>query len=81
MRTELPIGIATVEQAKAFLTDLVNNDEAYHPDDDAHTIVWTTVNPTEQERDHLNKLMKEIFELTEEFDPYAFILDLVNAEN
>lgn len=86
MKTTLPQAIETIEQAKAFLTDLYNNNEIYHPEDDAHDIVWETVNPTEQEREQLNKLMEDIYNLDgnngnhykPKFDPCDFLLTLIN---
>ena len=86
MKTILPPKIETVEQAKAFLTDLFNNNEVYHPEEDAHYIVWETVNPSEQERDKLNELMEDIYNLdgnngnhhSPKFDPCEFLLNLIN---
>lgn len=90
MKTILPSAIETVEQAKAFLTDLFNNNEAYHPEEDAHETKWEnkSINeqPTEQERDQLNKLMEDIYDLdgnngnhrNPKFDPCEFLLNLIN---
>ena len=79
MKTVLPNEIKTVEQAKAFLTDLHNNGEAYHPEDDAHEIVWNTEErPTTNDMNMLNFLMDEIYKLPD-FDPCEFLLDLSNS--
>ena len=89
MKTILPASIATIDQAKQLLTDLHNNGEAYHPEDDATGIVWTDCkSPTLQECELLNKLMKDIYDLPENkntypklsFDPCVFLLSL-EAEN
>lgn len=76
MKTVLPVAITTIEQAKAYLTDLYNNGEAYHPEDNAHSIAWSLpVQPTTDEREQLNKLMNDIYAL-KRIDPCEFILDL-----
>ena len=38
MKTKLPEKISTVQEAKAFLSDLYYNNESYHPEDSAHGI-------------------------------------------
>lgn len=43
MKTTLPTAINTIEEAKTFLTELNTNGEAYHPEDDAHDIIWDDV--------------------------------------
>lgn len=78
MRTPLPTAIVSVEEAKQFLKELHENGESFHPEDDAHSIVWQTSNPTPQERDHLNKLMSDIYDVAD-FDPCGYLLDLVNS--
>ena len=79
MKTKLPKRINTISEAKAFLTALHNNGEAFHPDDDAHDIVWNTSTPTNQELDLLNTLMGDILNLNG-FDPYEFLLNLINLK-
>lgn len=83
MKTVLPTKIATVEQAKAFLTDLYKNGEAYHPEDDARTIAWVSDPPTRREALKLNRLMDMIYDLPGNenraelaFCPCGFILEL-----
>ena len=88
MKTQLPKEITTIEQAKDFLTDLYNNNETYHPEDDAHDILWETFNPSYEERDQLNKLMDEIYDLdgnngdhkNPKFDPCEFLMNLIQDE-
>ena len=86
MKTTLPSKITTVEEAKAFLTDLFNNHESYNPIDDAHDIDWTTCEPTTEEKDILNDLMHDIYELPLQaggifFDAAEFWWDMVIAAN
>jgi hypothetical protein len=82
MLTSLPHSINTIEQAKEFLLALYNNNEVFHPEDDAHDIAWQTCNmPTQSECDQLNKLMEDIYNLNktkklEVFDPCEYILHL-----
>jgi len=86
MNTRLPIKIETIEGAKQFLTELNNNDEIYHPEDDAHDVDWTnTIEPTNEEKDQLNKLMDDIYNLPEVWsptnpkgwDPCCYVLTLI----
>lgn len=63
MKTILPAEITNVEEAKQLLKALYNNGETFHQEDDCHTIVWTTTNPTPAECDLLNKLMNDIYNL------------------
>lgn len=77
MKTKLPEKIETEEQAKAFLQDLINNGEIYHPEDDAFDIIWNIPdmeNPTFAECIQLNNLMDQIYAL-DLFDPCEFIID------
>jgi hypothetical protein len=81
MRTKLPEAITTKEQAAEFLTDLFNNHESYHPEDDATNINWFLVadeqKPTHEECVQLNKLMDDIWELRSEFDACGHLLNLM----
>jgi hypothetical protein len=70
MRTRLPLRIDTVEEAKEFLTDLYNNGEAYHPEDDAHDIIWVGTEVSMFEKDRLNELMQNIYDLPCNSDRY-----------
>lgn len=90
MITVLPESINSVEEAKNFLQSLYNNGEHYHPEDNAHDLIWDMINePSEVECDQLNKLMRDIYSLPEcemkrddergnymDFDPCGFLLDL-----
>jgi len=75
MKTQLPSEIKTIESAKKFLSDLSNNGESFHPEDDAHDIIWSCESPSESECDQLNKLMDDIYQL-EDFDPCGFLLEV-----
>ncbi len=81
MKTVLPVSINSVEEAKAFLTELHKNNETFHPEDDAHDLSGDLF--TSDEADQLNKLMEDIYNLpgnesvqTMVFDPCGFLLDL-----
>jgi len=63
LKTKLPEAISTVKEAKLFLSELYNNNESFHPEDDANDIVWQTTEPNEDERKQLNKLMDDIYNL------------------
>jgi hypothetical protein len=86
MFTTLPQSINTIEEAKKFLTELHENGESFHPEDDANDIVWYLNQaqiPSKDECDQLNKLMNDIYSLPGNddvrnmaFDPCQFLLDL-----
>jgi hypothetical protein len=80
MKTILPEHITTIEEAEKLLTDLHNNGESFHPEDDANDIIWVCEAPTAQECDHLNVLMSDIYNLNG-FDPCDFLLNLMNPES
>lgn len=90
MKTTLPVSIKTVEEAKAFLTALHANGEAYHPEDDAHRVDWhATEVITNGDCEQLNRLMKDIYNLPGNdgrhcermiFDPCEFVTDLNDAQ-
>lgn len=76
MRTNLDRTITSTGEAKAFLSDLIRNDEVYHPEDDAHDIIWETTTVTPEECDKLNSLMEQVYEFfSEDFDPCGYIID------
>lgn len=75
MKTQLPLEIKTIKGAEQFLTDLYNNGESFHPEDDAHEIIWSGKAPTESECNQLNELMDAIYQL-EDFDPCEHLLKL-----
>lgn len=90
LKTQLPAAINTVAEAEEFLTNLHNNGEDFHPEDDAHDIVWNGISvnqaPTPAQCDQLNKLMIDIYNLdgnngdhaNPAFCPCAFLNDLNN---
>ena len=81
MKTNLNRVIATVDDAKEFLRELCDNNEVYHPEDDAHDIIWYACDePTDAEKDQLNSLMQSIYGLDDSntFDPCGFIIDYDN---
>jgi hypothetical protein len=74
MNTTIPNKIETIQEAESFLLALIKNDEVYHPEDDAHDIIWSIPEPpTEEECDRLNRAMEQIYELPG-FDPCEFII-------
>lgn len=74
MKTILPNQIKNAEQARVFLSNLNNNDELYHPEDNAFDVVWDEGTPEKKELTQLNKLMAEVHEHLN--DPCAFCLTL-----
>lgn len=88
--TVLPTAINTVIEAKEFLTALANNNESYHPEDDAHEVgspfngvFHRLFEPAEC--DQLNKLIEDIYNLPGNdgrhcgnmiFDPCEFLLSI-----
>jgi hypothetical protein len=84
MITTLPVGIGSIEQAKAFLSELAKNNEHYHPEDDAMLLVPDKA--TIEEAESLNALMLDIYNLPGNdgrhsgvmaFDPCEFLFQLV----
>jgi hypothetical protein len=77
MKTNLDRTITNEYEAVQLLAELWRNGEAFHPEDDAHDIVWNGVKvpPTEAECDQLNRLMEEIYTNTD-VDPCEILLDL-----
>ena len=86
MKTSVTNPINTLDEAKAFLTELHKNGESYHPEDDAHHIDWhTEKEPTDFEKDMLNERMIDIYNIPENagksnsdlgFDPCLFVMEL-----
>lgn len=82
MKTTLPATIRTVDEANIFLTELYNNGESFHPNDDATALVGDSF--TLKEGLHLNQLMSDIYDLPGNdgdlanlaFDPCEFLLNL-----
>lgn len=84
MKTQLPEKIKTRQEAENFLTELYENGELFHPEDDARDIDWNMeVPPTKEEKTQLNKLMDDIYDLPEmadypsnkEWDACGFCID------
>lgn len=75
IKTTLPDRIFSLKEAKAYLTDLYNNDEIYHPDDDAADCLPGI---HEQDAHHMDFIMGEVFKFFQESgdDVYLFILEL-----
>jgi hypothetical protein len=75
MKTNLNRHIESEDQAKEFLSELFQNGEGYHPEDDAFDISWDEriENPTEGEMRKLNRLMDEVHEHIP--DPCGYIVD------
>lgn len=80
MRTQLPFCIDTVEEAQEFLRELFDNGESYHPEDDAHDIIWNGTHVDMFEKDRLNELMEDMREL-DGFDACAYLNHLVDLAN
>lgn len=88
MKTTMPEAIKTQAEAKQFLQQLHDNDESFHPEDDATTIIWNGEHAhkgkylfTRKEGETLNKLMNDIYSLEGNsnvqdmaFDPCAMLL-------
>lgn len=79
MKTNLDREINCDQDAEQFLQELIDNNEHYHPEEDAHDIEWLTVNCSFEEAEKLNGLMTRIYdgimmgEITK--DPCEYILD------
>lgn len=71
--TELPDSITTIDQAKAYLTDLYNNKEDYHTDDCAIDCLNVDI----QTGTKMNNLRDSIYDLQNaNFDACGFLLNL-----
>lgn len=75
MKTILPTRINSIKEAKALLTQLHLNSEAFHPEDDATDLVAPIF--TVEEGAKLNSLMEDIY-LLHGFDPCEFLLYIQN---
>lgn len=78
--TNLPHYKVTCQlEAEAFLDTLIDVNLVFHPEDDAHDIIWETTSPapTPEQCDHLNRVMGEIYAATRgtEFCPCGYILE------
>lgn len=78
MKTNINITISNSEEAKNFLTELYNNNEAYHPEDSAQNIIDYKTGEnifTNIEAFHLDELMNSVYEHAD-FDPCELLMDL-----
>lgn len=83
MKTALPDQIKSVLDAKKLFVDLIANGEVFNPDDDANEIIWNGVNVTKYEREQINRLMGQMWDLPgivgssnpDGFCPHGFILE------
>lgn len=76
MKTNLNIKIDTDKKAVVFMIELYNNNEYFHPEDDAHDIVWQSCDkPSYCECEKLNEHMSDIYSNTD-IDPCAILLFL-----
>ncbi len=82
MKTNLDRTITTQDEAESFLSELFDNGESFHPEDDARNIIkFATAERifTDEEADKLNDLMSSIYEILD-FDPCGYLLDLQEEE-
>lgn len=78
MKTNINTSIRTQKQAKKFLKELYLNNESFHPEDDAHDIIFSHIKVSQEDRDTLNKRMEDIYDIGG-FDPCEYLLDLINT--
>lgn len=74
---DLPNLIDTKEKAIAYLDLLNEKGYLYHPDDSLYDLVWDSTEPHDDEKDHMNDLMEQIYSLTD-FDEYEYIFNLIS---
>ena len=75
MKTNLNIEIRSQEDAEAFLVALNDNGEAFHPEDDAHDVLWSRMDiPSKDDLDRLNELMEACFAFC---DPCEILLNQI----
>ena len=74
MKTTLPDSITSIVEAKKFLSNLYENGELFHPEDDAHEIAWICEPPTYEEEEKLNNLMDQVNSFPI-FDPCEYCLE------
>lgn len=85
MKTTIPAEIKTYDQAYAFLKELHNNGEIFHPDDDPSSVGyrnetgdWITLFKPD-EAALVNKAMNECFNVNA--DPSAIAMDIMDRES
>ena len=75
MKTNLSTPITNSSEAATFILSLILNGEMFHPEDDAHDIIWGDCKePTDEEKDILNMRMEQIYSNTD-MDPCGFCID------
>jgi hypothetical protein len=75
LKTQLPLSIKTIDEAKTFLSELHKNNEHYHPEDNAADIEWPNTLVSLEQRSKLNRCMNDIYNLPS-FDPCEYLLYL-----
>lgn len=73
MKTNLDRTILSPEDAKAYLRELYDNEEFYHPEDDAGSCLGVDISPGEVVK--LNELMEQVYQFIE--DPCEVFMDWV----
>lgn len=72
LKTNLPNTIASYSEAFAFLKELYDNQEAWHPEDSPHDIDLFT----KEDADKLEELIQQIYELAiDPCDIYCTIME------
>lgn len=77
MKTNLNRFITSKEEAKAYLSDLHSNGEAYHPDDSADSVEWLKIAPNANECVKMDALMDACRDF---LDPCEELLALEHKE-
>jgi len=80
MRTPLPSSITSVPEAQAFLKALYDNNESFHPDENALEIIHSETDQplfTVEEAIAINALLDQISEL-KDFNPCEYLNSLHN---
>lgn len=83
MKTILPKSINSIEDANKLLRELFENNESFHPEDDAHDVIDVHTNKeifTEEEADKLNDLIGQMYEI-DGYDPCEYLLELTREAN
>ena len=74
LKIKLPKEIKTVNQAESFLTLLLENNIAYHPEDDAKDCLENILPAGMCEQ--INRLMDEVYDI-DGFDPCEYLLNKI----
>lgn len=79
-KTNIPESITTIDGAIFFILALIRNDEAFHPDDDPHDVIWQKgCDPTDKQLHYLKKAMADCHKL-EHFDVCEFMIEQLMYE-